>query len=180
MSVARSSSVRTKMADEKSNGDEADSDESSCATRMITLELGEPSRLKAAEWAWAWLPDSVNSLESNCRFFMYFLYAASAWNSSAFSFDVAPDDSFWIPEGPGWGPPSWEILSLSVPDLEDEPPPGWKSMATASEVEASLLVLSPLMSGRKPTVFRAFVTSFDKFIKSLKRNNRVRLRETRC
>ena len=49
MSVGLSSSVRRKIADEKSNGKDVDKDDNSWATRKIIEELGMPALEKAEE-----------------------------------------------------------------------------------------------------------------------------------
>ena len=49
ISVGLSSSVRRKIADEKSNGKDVDKDDNSWATRKIIEELGMPALEKAEE-----------------------------------------------------------------------------------------------------------------------------------
>ena len=49
ISVGLSSSVRKKIAEEKSNGKEVDNDDNSCATRKIIEELGMPALEKELE-----------------------------------------------------------------------------------------------------------------------------------
>ena len=61
ISVGLSSSVRKKIADEKSSGKDVDKEDNSWATRKIMDELGIPALVNALDQWWELAPDMENS-----------------------------------------------------------------------------------------------------------------------
>ena len=169
-SVERSSSDLTKMAEEKSSGRESESEESSCAILKIMVELGLPALAKVA-WKWcACAPVSEKSPESNCRPRMCDLYSSAIPDVSFLeaSSSFASDD-----EGVG---DSFIGSGLALPDLDTA-----ESISSFCSDEPLVDLLpaegpnSPLTSGRYPVFFRAFVTSFEMFRKSLQQRGEVNI-----